>query len=85
MGQEIDRLEQARFTRAVLADDACSARIEFEMRRPDAPEILDIDRGQHIGRQAAQSRIGVTTYFAWGVEAALTRQLLFASVSPSST
>jgi hypothetical protein len=49
VSQEVDGLEQARLTGAVLADNAGRARIEFEVSRPDAPEVLDIDRGQHIG------------------------------------
>ena len=85
VSQEVDCLEQARFAGTVLADYARRPRIELETSGPDAAEILDIDRGQHIGGGSAQSRIGITTYFACGVEAALTRQLLFASVSPSST
>jgi hypothetical protein len=85
VSQEVNRLEQARFAGAVFADDARRSRIELETSGPDAAEILDIDRGQHIGGGSAQSRIGITTYFACGVELALTRQLLFASVSPSST
>lgn len=83
--QEVNRFEQARLAGTVLADDACRSRIEFETSRTDAAEVLDLDRGQHIGGGPAQSRIGMTTYFACGVELALTRQLLFASVSPSST
>jgi hypothetical protein len=83
--QEVDRLEQARLTRAVFSDDACCLRIERQVGSADAPEILDIDRGQHIARAARQSRIGMTTYFACGVEPALTRQLLLESVRPSST
>ena len=83
--EEVDRLEQARLTRAVLSDDSRCLRIELEMRSANAAEILDIDRGQHIARRLDQSRIGMTTYFACGVELALTRQLLLASVRPSST
>lgn len=83
--EKVDRLQQARFTRAVLSHDSCCLRIELQVSSADATEILDIDRGQHMARGLDQSRIGITTYFACGVELALTRQLLFASVSPSST
>jgi hypothetical protein len=48
VSEEIDCLEQARLARAILTDDARRPRIELEMSRTDAAEILDIDRGQHI-------------------------------------
>lgn len=49
VSEEVDRLEQARFARAIFADDARHPRIELQASRTDAAEILDIDRGQHIG------------------------------------
>ena len=46
--EEVNRLEQARLTGAVLPDDARCLRIELQVSGADAAEILDIDRGQHM-------------------------------------
>ena len=59
--EEVDRLEQAGLARAVLSDDSRCPRIELQVSSADAAEILDIDRGQHIGtggsiRAASASR-----------------------------
>jgi hypothetical protein len=66
--------------------------IKFELGELDAAKLLDANGPQHhslLARQAhpvnPHKRIGMTTYLHVVTLGARMRQLLFASVSPSST
>lgn len=87
MRQEVNRFEETGLPRTIRSNDACRTRIEVDTGILQAAEILDpYGRQQEISaRLPCYRRIGITTYFASGMEAEVIRQLLLESVSPIST